>query len=247
MLFFTLVYALAFWLVISVYLTTFIPYFLLRALRREREAHFYLGAISRQIGRLLLFSTGTRLHIEGRENIPVGRPYCYIGNHQAYADTLVMMASTPEAVGFIAKDSLKRIPIIRTWMIVLGCYFLKRDSLKDGMKAILYGADRVKQGFPMVIFPEGRRSKGPEMLPFRKGGVKLATKSKAMAVPVSIHGAYRILEHKGRPNPTWIGVKFHPPVDTANLRGPEEEALADRLRDTIQAGVRELQNLSPRR
>lgn len=247
MLFLTMVYAVAFWFVISVYMVTFLPYFLLRALSRNQEAHFYLGAISRQIGRFLLFSTGTKLHIEGRENIPVGRPYCFIGNHQAYADTLVMMATTPEAVGFIAKASLKRIPVIRTWMIVLGCYFLKRDSLKDGMKAILYGAERVKGGYPMVIFPEGRRSKGPDMLPFRKGGVKLATKSKAMAVPVSIHGAYRILESKGRPNPTWIGVKFHPPVDTAGLRGPEEDALADRLRDTIQAGVRHLQNLSPRR
>lgn len=247
MLFFTLVYALAFWILISVYMVTFLPYFLLKAFGSEREARYYLGAISRQIGRFLLFSTGTKLHIEGRENIPVGRPYCYIGNHQAYADTLVMMAATPEAVGFIAKADLRRIPVIRTWMIILGCYFLKRDSLKDGMKAILYGAERVKKGFPMVIFPEGRRSKGPDMLPFRKGGVKLATKSRAMAVPVSIHGAYRILEKKGRPNPTWIGVKFHPPVDTASLRGPEEDVLADRIRDTIQAGVRDLQKLSPRR
>ncbi len=247
MILFSIIYGLAFFLVISLFMVSFIPLFLLRILGRQREAHFYLGAISRMIGRFLLFSTGSKLHMEGRENIPVGRPYCYIVNHQAYADTLVMMAATPEAVGFIAKADLKQIPVIRTWMMVLGCYFLKRDSLKDGMKAILYGADRVKKGYPMVIFPEGRRSKGPEMLPFRKGGVKLATKAKAMAVPVSIHGAYRILEKKGRPNPTWIGVKFHPPVDTVNLKGPEEDALADRLRDTIQSGVRELQQLSPRR
>ena len=247
MLIFTVFYALAFWVVISVYMVTFLPYFALRAFGFERDAFVYLGYISRWIGRFLLFSTGTKLHIEGQENIPVGQPYCYIGNHQAYADTLVMMAATPEAVGFIAKSSLRKLPVIRTWMIVLGCYFLKRDSLRDGMKAILYGADRVRQGYPMVIFPEGRRSRGPEMLPFRKGGVKLATKSKAWAVPVSIHGAYRILEQKGRPNPTWIGVKFHPPVDAANLRGSEEDALADRLRDTIQAGVRDLQKLSPRR
>ena len=247
MLVFSIVYFVAFWLVISIYLVAFIPLVLLQALGFDQEAYFYLGAISRIIAKFLLFSTGTHLHIEGLENIPRGRPYCYIGNHQAYADILTMMAATPEAVGFIAKASLKNVPIIRTWMVMLGCYFLKRDSLKDGFKAILYGADRVKRGFPMVIFPEGTRSKGPDMLPFRKGGVKLATRSKAVAVPVSIHGSYRILESTGHPNPTWIGVKFHPPVDTANLRGPEEDALADRLRDTIQAGVRDLQKISPRR
>jgi 1-acyl-sn-glycerol-3-phosphate acyltransferase len=247
MLFFTLVYAIAFYLLISLYLPVFLPLFLLKALGRDREYRFYLGAISRLIARILLATTGTRLYVEGRENIPRGKPYCYIGNHQAYADILTMMAVTPEPVGFIAKDSLKYVPIIRTWMVVLGCYFLKRDSLRDGMRAILYGADRVKKGMPMVIYPEGKRSKGPDMLPFRKGGVKLATKARALAVPVSIHGSYRILEQKGHPNPTWIGVKFHPPVDTAVLKGPEEDALADRIRDTIQAGVRDLQKLSPRR
>ena len=247
MLFYSIVYGLAFWLTISLYMVVFIPLVFLQLLGRDCEAHFYLGAISRIIARVLLFSTGTKLHIEGRNNIPVGRPYCYIGNHQAYADILTMMAATPEAVGFIAKDSLKRIPIVRTWMVFLGCYFLKRNSLKDGFKAILYGAERVKKGYPMVIFPEGTRSKGPDMLPFRKGGVKLATKSRAVAVPVSIHGSYRILERPGYPNPTWIGVKFHPPVDTKGLSGPEEDALADRLHATIQNGVRELQLLSPRR
>jgi 1-acyl-sn-glycerol-3-phosphate acyltransferase len=247
MVFYAIVYGLAFWFVISAYMVVFIPLVILQALNREREAHFYLGAISRIIARFLLFSTGTVLYVEGRGNIPRGRPYCFIGNHQAYADILTLMASTPEAVGFIAKDSLKRIPIIRTWMIFLGCYFLKRDSLKDGFKAILYGAERVKKGYPMVIFPEGTRSKGPQMSSFRKGGVKLATRSKAVAIPVSIHGSYRILEKLGYPSPTWIGVKFHPPVDTAGLTGPEEDALADRLHSIIQSGVRDLQKLSPRR
>jgi 1-acyl-sn-glycerol-3-phosphate acyltransferase len=247
MLVFSIVYGVAFWLAISAYMVVFIPLLILRALGAEREAHFYLGAIGRMIARFLLFSTGTKLHIEGQENIPRGKAYCYIGNHQAFADILTMMAATPEAVGFIAKDSLKKVPVIRTWMILMGCYFLKRNSLKDGFKAILYGADRVKKGYPMVIFPEGTRSKGPDMLPFRKGGVKLATKAKALAVPVSIHGSYRILEQRGRVRPTWIGVKFHPAVDTSNLKGPEEDALADRLRETIQAGVYELKSLSPRR
>lgn len=247
MLVFSVVYGIAFWFFISLSMAGFIPYYLLRALGREGEAWYYLGALSRIVGRLLLASTGTRLHVEGRENIPRGRPYCYIVNHQSYADILTMMAATPEAVGFIAKADLKNVPVVRTWMVVLGCYFLKRDSLKDGMRAILYGADRVKKGYPMVIFPEGTRSKGPDMLPFRKGGVKLATKARAWAVPVSIHGAYRILEQKGHPNPTWIGVRFHPAIDTSGCLGPAEDALPDRLRDTIQAGVRDLQKISSRR
>jgi len=244
---YSIIWGLAFWLIVSAYMAVLIPLYVLNALRLEREAWFYLGAISRILSRFLLFSTGTTLYIEGRENIPRGKPYCYIGNHQAYADILAMMASTPKAPGYIAKSSLKSLPVVRTWMMLLRCYFLRRDSLKDGLKAILYGADRVKRGYPMVIFPEGHRSKGPVMQEFRKGGVKLATKAKALAIPVSIHGSYRLLEQKGYPKPTWIGVKFHVPVDTSQLSSAEEGALADTVRDTIQQGLRDLQALDPRR
>jgi 1-acyl-sn-glycerol-3-phosphate acyltransferase len=244
---YAIIWGLAFWFIVSTYMAVLIPLYLLKALGRTREAWFYLGAISRIISRFLFFSTGTKLHVEGLENIPRDRPYCYISNHQAYADILAMMASTPKAAGYIAKASLKNLPIVRTWMILLGCYFLKRDSLKDGLKGILYGADRVKKGYPMVIFPEGHRSKGPTVKPFRKGGVKLATKAKAVAIPVSIHGSYRLLEQKGYPKPTWIGVRFHAPIDTAKLTSAEEDALSDTLHTMIQNGVAELQKLSPRR
>jgi len=244
---FLIVYGIAFWLTISAYMAVFVPHRILKAFGRVDEAQFYLGMISRWIARLLIFSTGSRLYIEGREHIPVGQPYCFIGNHQSFADILTYMASTPEAIGFIAKDSLKSIPIIRTWMMAMGCYFLKRNSLKDGMKAILYGAQRVREGYPMVIFPEGTRSKGTQMLPFRRGGVKLATKSKALAVPVSIQGTYRLLEQKGHPNPTWIGVKFHPPIVTKGLTSEEEDQLPDRIYNIIQAGVHELEQRTPRR
>lgn len=247
MLLYSIIWGVAFWLIVSAYMAVLLPLFLLRALGRQREAWFYLGAISRIIARFLFFSTGTRFHVEGLEHIPRDRAYCYIGNHQAYADILAMMASAPKAAGYIAKASLKNLPIVRTWMVLLGCYFLKRDSLKDGLRAILYGADRVKNGYPMVIFPEGHRSKGPQMNDFRRGGVKLATRAKALAIPVSIHGAYRLLEQNGYPKPTWIGVKFHAPIDTALLSRDGEDALSDTIHATIQNGVRELQKLSPRR
>ena len=127
----------------------------------------------------------------------------------------------------------------------LGCYFLKRDSLKDGLKGILYGADRIKKGFPMVLFPEGTRSKGPEMNEFKKGGLKLATKAKAWAVPVSIQGTYRVLEQTGRIRPTWIAIRFHTPINTTTLTSAEENSLTDNIWETIHAGVVDLQKKSP--
>ncbi len=241
-----IVYGLVFWLTVLTSLLTLIPYHLLKLMGRKREAWFYLGRLGRYYARFILERlAGCRLQVEGLENIPRGKPYCFVGNHQAYADILLIMATVPEPAGYIAKRSLKYAPVIRTWMKELGCYFLKRESLKDGLRGILYGADRVKKGFPMVIFPEGTRSRGPQMAEFRKGGLKLATKAKAMAVPVSIQGSYRVLEQTGRVRPSWMGIRFHPPIDTVGLTSAQEESLTHDIWQIIHGGVLDLQKISP--
>ena len=97
----------------------------------------------------------------------------------------------------------------------------------------------------MVIFPEGTRSRGPQMAEFRKGGLKLATKAKAMAVPVSIQGSYRVLEQTGRVRPSWMGIRFHPPINTVGLTSAQEESLTQDIRQIIHGGVIDLQKISP--
>lgn len=246
MIFQSICFGLLFWFVTGMSMFFFIPYYILRLFRQEKRAHFYIGALGRIWSRMFIFLSGSKVHIEGQENIPRGRPYCFISNHQAYMDILVFMASARVAPGYIAKKSLSMVPFIRTWMFAFGCYFLKRNSLKDGMKAILFGVDRVKKGYPMVIFPEGTRSKQPQMREFKKGGLKLATKAKALAVPVSIEGTYNVLEARGYVKPSWLAVKFHPPIDAAHLTSEEENQLADRLHQTIQTGVYELHAKTPK-
>jgi 1-acyl-sn-glycerol-3-phosphate acyltransferase len=242
----SIVFGLVFWLTVLTSLWALVPYHLLKILGFRRQAWFFLGRLGRFYSKFILKAlAGCQIHVEGLENIPQGKPYCFISNHQAYADILLLMATVPQAAGYIAKRSLRYAPVIRTWMQELGCYFLKRDSLKDGLKGILYGVDRVKRGFPMVLFPEGTRSKGPEMNEFKKGGLKLATKAKAWAVPVSIQGTYRVLEQTGKVRPSWIAIRFHPPVDTTKLSSVEENSLTDDLWNKIHEGVLELQKKSP--
>ncbi len=242
----TIVYGLVFWLTVLSSLVALIPYHLLKLLGLKKEAWFFLGRLGRYYARFILERlAGCHLYVEGIENIPRGKPYCFVGNHQAYADILLIMATVPEPAGYIAKRSLKYAPVIRTWMKELGCYFLKRESLKDGLKGILYGADRVKRGFPMVIFPEGTRSRGPVMANFRKGGLKLATKAKAKAVPVSIQGSYRVLEQTGHVRPSWLGIKFHSPLDTVGLTSAQEESLTQDVWQIVHDGVIDLQKISP--
>ena len=66
--------------------------------------------------------------------------------------------------------------------------------MKQSAQTIIDGIKQLKAGINMVIFPEGTRSKGAPVGEFKAGSFKLATKSKAPIVPVTIDGTYKVME-----------------------------------------------------
>ena len=76
----------------------------------------------------------------------------------------------------------------------IGCLFLDREDIKQGLSVIKQGTEYMKQGHSMVVFPEGTRNQTDTLLPFREGGYKMAEKSKSPIVPVSICRSDLMLE-----------------------------------------------------
>ena len=68
-------------------------------------------ALIRWIFRVILFFAGTKITVEGQENIPKDRAVLYIGNHRSYFDILVTYTTVPGSCGFVAKKELARIGI----------------------------------------------------------------------------------------------------------------------------------------
>jgi hypothetical protein len=63
-------------------------------------------------GRGLMKKYKINLNVMGIENIPDG-PVLFVSNHQGYADIPVYCAAiTEKQIGFVAKSSLKKIPVI---------------------------------------------------------------------------------------------------------------------------------------
>ena len=238
----SVLYGLFFWFIILCSTPfTFLPLRILKVLGFKDSYWNSLSALAKIYTGTIFWATRARVEVFGREKIPSNRNLCIISNHQAYADILTLMNIMPRVPGFIAKKELGRIPLLRDWMIGVGCYFMDRKNVRDGLNAILYGVKRIKEGYPMVIFPEGTRSKGAQMGDFKKGSLKLATKSKAIIVPISINGTYKLLEETGRVKRCHIQVLIHDPIDAGGLSSAEEDALPDRVHSLIQAGVDELE------
>ena len=188
----------------------------------------------------LVLSTGSRIKITGGEHIPKDETVLFISNHQSYFDLGIFLGLIDKPKAYIAKDSLKKAPVLSGWMDHMGCVFIQRDNIKQSAAAILEGIRRLEEGYSMVVFPEGTRSKSGQMGEFKAGAFKLATKTQVPIIPVTINGTYKIMEaNHNKIKPADVLVKIHPPVETKNLSREEALKLPDKIRDIIAGGLRD--------
>ena len=182
-----------------------------------------------------------KIEVENPENIPEEDGCVYIANHEGYADIIALIvALNGKQLGFIAKDSLEKVPYLGKWIKLIRGLFIKRGDAREALKSMKEGIELVKQGYNLAIFPEGTRSRGPKMGKFKPGSFKLATRAKAPIVPVSIYGSYKCFEEKGYWQPCTIRVMIHPPVDTKDMNRQEIMDIEKSIPATIQNGVSEL-------
>ena len=187
-------------LCLLLYLILFIPtmFFLLIVKRFKPEmASTIAQAMVRNTFRLLLFLAGAKVEVRGQNNIPKDGGVLFVSNHRSYFDILAGYGYTYKPLGFVAKYEMIRIPLLRQWMKILNCLFLNRKDIKQGLKTILLGIEKVKSGISIWICPEGTRNLNDDVTDvkdFKEGSLKIAEKGKVPIIPVAIYGTYEIWE-----------------------------------------------------
>lgn len=174
------------------------------------------------------------LNITGKENLPKSGPVVYVANHQGYADILVLVAAlNTTQIGFVAKEGLEKMPLFGEWLTLINSVLINRGNPREAAKTILKGVQYLKQGFSLVIFPEGTRSQSSAPNPFKKGALKLATKAKVPVIPVTIDGTYRLYEETGVIRPGHVDVIIHPAMETKDLNRSDEADFAAKIEETV--------------
>ena len=119
--------------------------------------------------RVILWMAGVKVTTIGEENIPVGEPVLYVGNHRSYFDILITYVRVKGLTGYMSKMEVKRIPLLRDWMKALHCQFIDRTDVKQGLKVILDCIELIKTGISVCVFPEGTRNREEgTFLPFHE-------------------------------------------------------------------------------
>ena len=189
-------------------------------------------------GRGLCKDVGVNIEVTGRENLPETGPVLYVANHQSYADIPIHCAVLDKfQFGFVAKKELADIPVYGNFIEEIRSVLIDRTNAKTSMKAIIQGISYLEDGFSLMIFPEGTRSKSSEMAEFHQGSLKLATKPEVPVVPITLDGSYKAYEETGKFSPCNVKYTIHEPIETKGMDRIEKAELAKRVEDIIRSAL----------
>jgi 1-acyl-sn-glycerol-3-phosphate acyltransferase len=180
----------------------------------------------------------TRMRVEGRENVPRSGGFVLAPVHRSYIDTPISAAVTRRRLRYMAKDSMWSNRTFGWLISSVGGFPVSRGT--TDIEALKRCFLLLKQGEPIVMFPEGERKSGPIVQTLFEGAAYVAARGNVPIIPVGIggseavmpKGARRIHLHRVR---VIVGTPLYPIVGD-NGRAPRSEVkrLTAELHDELQ-------------
>lgn len=191
--------------------------------------------IAKRIMTIPLVATNTKIKVEGYENLPIDPGFSIYANHTSMMDIPVLMFKLKKyPVAFLQKEAVRKFPMVGKWTPPLGCVSVDRSNDRKAAESIIQVIKNVKSGSTMVVFPEGTRSdKLGETIEFKAGSFKVALKSKAPLVPISIVKPKDFLQKKW-PRRKHITLHIHKPLEFNEFRKMSSQELCDKVKTIIE-------------
>jgi len=210
--------------------------------------------MARTWSRQILFACGVKVECRPPP-VPLVEPsYLVLSNHTSHFDALSIYATLPiDHLRPVAKRELGYIPLFG-WVLALGAAIMIDRGDPEKAKASIDRAGRViREGRPVLMFPEGTRTPQGELGPLKKGPFYLATAAKVPILPIALHGTGAVLRSGDwRIRPGRVVLCIGRPVPTAD-RGEGDAARASlmaeveqQLRELMEEGKQSLAQSKPR-
>lgn len=200
------------------------------------------GKWSMQMGRVwartILAASGVKVRVLHPERWKTDTSFVITPNHESFYDILVLYASLPMPIGFMAKRNLFRLPILGWSMAAAGFVPVDRGQ-RRGATAVDVALRRLQGGHSLIVFPEETRTRDGELLAFKGGAALLAIRSGLPLLPLGIGGTFRI-QRRGAftITPSEVALAVGEPIAAVGLSARERGALTEQLRAAV-ASLRE--------
>lgn len=172
------------------------------------------------------------LVVTGLGNVPKGKNFIVVANHQSLLDILALCAALPLNFKFLAKRELFYVPFMGWAMACAGYVPVDRSSHESGRRAIKRIVALLSIRLSVLLFPEGTRSPDGKIHTFKMGAFKLARDHKVEILPVVIDGTGRALPKKSifLRNRSKFLVSIGKPVSLADLSDHSLEEVKEKIR-----------------
>jgi putative phosphoserine phosphatase/1-acylglycerol-3-phosphate O-acyltransferase len=169
-------------------------------------------SLSGELGRTL---AGVQLRVEGEEHLWSQRPAIFLYNRQSSIDPILVAAMLRREFAPVARDALRRLPLLGRLVEATGTVFVGPDIHERGRKPLEPAIEVLRSGTSLMIAPEGSRSPTPMLRPFKRGAFRLALESGVPIVPIVLRNSLDALpRHSLIARRTTVEAVVHTPIPT---------------------------------
>ena len=162
---------------------------------------------------LLRQIVGLSHEVRGRHNVPEGAVIVALKHQSAWeAIALWVLVKRP---AIVLKQSLTRIPVFGLYMRRGGAIVIDRDAGPKALRPMVAAARTAAiQGRPIMIFPEGTRTREGARQSYQPGIAALYMQLHLPVVPVALNSGLFWGRRSFRKRPGKILVEFLPPIES---------------------------------
>ncbi len=165
--------------------------------------------------------------VTGLEQLPT-RPCILMCKHQSAWETVAVPSVFSGPQVWVLKKELMKVPFFGWALRTCQPIAIDRKAGRRAMRQLLQeGQQHIKDGYSILVFPEGTRVAVGTRAAFNIGGALLAEKSGAPVVPIA-HNAGVFWRRRGILKlPGRIDMVIGPPIETSGRSAKEINALAE--------------------
>jgi 1-acyl-sn-glycerol-3-phosphate acyltransferase len=195
-----------------------------------------LHGFSRLWSWLIMKTILSPVKVTGFEKVDTSKPHVYAVNHASALDIPVLYVHLPFQFRIAFKKELLAYPVVGWQLKRSGQICIDQQNPSHSISSIRAALKGLKDGLPLVIFPEGGRSADGHIKPFLPGAFFLAIKAHVDIVPVALVGTYELLPMdtyhiKCRP----LEMRVGEPISTQGLTMRDLESLSARVQKAVEA------------
>ena len=183
---------------------------------------------------IILKTVGIRVRIVGADNLKGLQHGIFAANHLSALDIPVLYSSLRGKFHIMAKQELFRYPFLGWYLKRSGQIPIVYGDAHASLRSLNRAGEGLRNGVPVMVFPEGGRSPNGELQPFMGGAFFVAIRAQVPVVPMAIVGTYELLPiNSFHLLPGEVALVIGQPIPTAGLKVRDLEKLSAQVRQAI--------------